>query len=166
MRANEQMQFSAQCRADLLGRAVQFLITDGALAPNQRDAVRDPSSRGGKDVREAFVPEQIRPVGATQDYRLLCRRRGHTTGSGQWFLAEPSFIGVARVRLNWFLQSIIPTLCCWTARRVSSGNSWCAEVYAPLAADAGACSVLGLTLLPGMGERRRFRTCKRSRQAQ
>ena len=160
------MQFSAQCRADLFGRAVQFLITDGALAPNQRDAVRDASSRGGEDVREAFVPEQIRPVGATQDYRLLCRMRGHTTGSGEWFLEEPSFIGAARVRRNWFLLSLFLALCCWTEGRVSSGNSWRAEVYAPLAAAAGAWSVLGLALLPGTGGWRRFRTCKGSRQAQ
>jgi hypothetical protein len=51
------MQPSVQYRADLPGRVVQFLITDGALAPNQRGAVRDARSRDGEDVREALVPE-------------------------------------------------------------------------------------------------------------
>ena len=65
--------------ADHLPSAVQLLVADHPLPPDQRRVFRHAGSRGRKNVRQAFVPEQIRPVGTTQDYRLLWRGNGHAT---------------------------------------------------------------------------------------
>jgi hypothetical protein len=92
-------------------------------------------------------------VGTAQDYRLVCRMRGHTTGSGEWFLEEPSFIGAARVRQNWFLLSLILAPCCPTGRGVSSGKSGqfqsgsfnCFPFHAPGSGSCGAGGAHRLT---------------------
>ena len=62
-----------QRAANRVAGRVQFAVGDDAFAPNQRRMLRPAARRGGEDVRETFLAQQIRPVRAAQHRRFRCR---------------------------------------------------------------------------------------------